>query len=153
MKAIDKFLTTHGVDVGKSFALLTLNTAVVSFYTMAMQLILGGNFFFNLGAPLGIILGAALWQHKAWSRILLLIIGWIIAAIYIGLFVAIPFRGTPTLFVGTTVVNHPPVWKAVAAGILLVPCIFIFIAVLYSDKAKEEFNKRNRALESTDSKS
>ena len=148
---MDTFLNKHGVDVGKSFGLLSFNTALMGFYAMAMQLILGTNFVFNLGAPFGMILGAALWQHKAWSRILLLIVGWLLVVLLIGLFVAIPFVGTPTMSVGTTVVKNPPILKAVAFGLLLAPCLFGVLAVLYSNKARQEFRKLNHPPASTSS--
>jgi len=162
LRAVDRFLRRHEVDVGKSLAVLFFAGAVIAFYTMAVQLIASiqipfvsnGPIFgitFDFGAPLYIILGIGLWRHKSWSRTLLLVFGWLSAAIFTLMLLAIPFIGTAhvTFKIGSEAIKNPPVWKAIVLGILTVPLYVFLLGVLHSKKAQEEFGKPNQPPDPT----
>lgn len=162
MKAIDSFLRRHEVDVGKSLAVLFFAGAVIKFYNMATQLIASTQIPFDVSgpileitfdftAPLGSILGIALWQHKSWSRTLLLVGGWFAAGLLTLILLAIPFTGTAnvTLMLGSEAIKNPPVWKAIVFGILMAPLFALSLGMLHSKKAKEEFKKPNQPPDPT----
>lgn len=157
MKAVDRFLRRHEVDVGKSLAVLFFAGSVMKVYSMAAQVLAsaqipfdpsGRNFdiTFDFGAPLGIVLGIALWRHKSWSRTLLLFGVWFAAGLFTLMLLAIPFTGTAnmTLMIGSEAIKNPPVWKVIAFGILMAPLFALSLGVLYSEKVKEEFKKPNQ---------
>ncbi len=141
MKFLDGFLRHYGVDVGKSLGLLTLAGAVESFYTMAGQLLTGVHFTLNLCAPFGIIMGLALWEHRPWSLTLLKLFGWLAACVFALLTLVIPFMDTSnlTLTIGAQSIANPPAWMPITFGVLLAPVLLLFLGVVYSEKAKEEF--------------
>ena len=53
--------------------------------------------------------------------------------------IAAPFVGGPTLSIGTTEIANPPFWQVLVAVGALAPLLWMAIAALTSQKAKEEF--------------
>ncbi|MFA6289994.1 MAG: hypothetical protein WC661_21630 [Opitutaceae bacterium] len=141
MKFIDGFLDHYGVDIGKSLGLLTLASAVEEFFTMTWQLLAGVHFTLNLWAPFGLILGIALWEHRPWSLSLLKLLGWLAACVLTLMTVVVPFMdsGNLTLTIGGQSILNPPPWLPITFGVLLAPLGLLFLGVVYSEKAKQEF--------------
>ena len=53
--------------------------------------------------------------------------------------IASPFYGGPTLTLGKTEITNPPFWQVLVTFGVIAPLLWIAIAALTSQKAKEEF--------------
>jgi len=151
MKTIDSFFAKHQVDVGKSLGLISLMGAVVSLYGMLGELLIG-RVNIDLSGPFGIVIGMALWRHASWSRTFLLVICWVAVVLLSVFLVAVPFTGTAylTLTLGSTTIEHPSLWQFYVVTVFMAPAVWFMLSVLYSEKAKEEFqNEPNQAPEPT----
>ncbi len=143
MKALDAFLLRHDVDVGRGIGLLVIAGAVEAFFKIIAH-ILVGKLDLNVGVPLGIWIGIALWRHEPWSRTLLVIVCWAATAFFVVILVGAPFIGTAklTLKLGDAVIKNPPLWQIYASTVLFSPFLWFSLVILYSEKAKSEFRKR-----------
>lgn len=143
LKPIDLFLTRHGVDVGKALGVLTIAAAVESIYGVFGQLLLG-HLTIDLGGPMGLLIGFALWRHAPWARKLLLVVGWVGVVALGTMLVAAPFTDLVrlNLTLGKAVIVAPSLWQAFLGTIVLAPLVWFVLAVLHSETAKAEFRKR-----------
>ena len=60
--------------------------------------------------------------------------------------IAAPFVGGPTLDLGTTEIANPPFWQVLVAVGAIAPLLWMAIAALTSQKAREEFRARVRIV-------
>ena len=146
MKRIDSFLERHEIDVGKSFGLLSLVSALTSVYGMLGQWIIG-RIHIDLTVVIGAILGIALWRHRPWSRIVLIVFAWLVVAAFTLLLVIAPFTGTSNLRLtfGSTVIPKPALWQVYLFALAASPVCWFVLATLHSAKAKAEFKKSNQS--------
>ncbi len=140
MKAVDAFLVRNGVDVGKCFGLLFIVGSLEAFSEIIAYSLLG-QLNLNFGAPLGLWIGIALWRHRPWSLLLLIVLSWLVAGIFVVVLLAAPVMGTANLTfkVGDLVINPPPLWQAYAFAAFVLPFLWFILMALHSRTAKAEF--------------
>ncbi|OIQ85607.1 hypothetical protein GALL_325440 [mine drainage metagenome] len=140
MGSIDRFFEQHGVDVGKALGLLTIASAVSSAYGMAFRLV-AGQVYLDLTAPIGLIVGIALWRHYRWALRLIKVLAWIVVGCSAVVLMVLPFTGTAklTLRAGNVVLMRPALWKVYVLAGLVMPLPALLLATLYSAKVNAEF--------------
>jgi hypothetical protein len=148
MRTINAFLVGQNVDVGRTCSVLTLASAIGSFFGMLGQW-MSGQFTVDLSLPVGAFVGIALWQHVSWARKLLIGLSWLVVAAGVLLLAAIPFTGTArlSLTVGSTVIQHPPLWQPYVFAVFAAPLAWFSLCVLHSEKARAEFQEQEQTPE------
>lgn len=137
---IEEFLRRHDVDVGRFLAAISFSSALTRLFGMVGAL-LAGRIFLDLGLIIALIVGAGLWQHKAWARGLVIIMTWLALVFFAALVVAVLIgtRLNVTLTFGSTTFAHPTPLQAIVFGCITLPLAALLLTTLYTDKVKREF--------------
>jgi hypothetical protein len=136
---MDTFLRKHDVDVGKTFAILMFPSMVEKLYEWFFDLLFQHDFNLQVGIIILYFLATGMWHHKEAARKWTLGLLWGVVAILCLVVIAAPFVGGPTLDMGTTEIANPPFWQVLVAVGAIAPLLWMAIAALTSQKAREEF--------------
>jgi len=144
---IDNFLREHEVDVGRFLAAGSFIGALSRLFDVVGAL-LDGRIDLDFGVLIGVIVGIGLWQHRAWARMLVLVITWL-AAGFCAVLVVLVIVGTRmnvTLTFGSTVLRQPTPLQGMVFGCMAFPLATLVLVVLNSGKVREEFRQRAAIL-------
>ena len=136
---MDAFLRKHDIDVGKTFAVLMFLSMVEKLYEWFFDLLFRHTFSLGVGIIILYFLATGMWQHKEVARKWTLGLCWVVVGILCLVMIAYPFYGEPTLDIGKTEITNPPFWQVLVTFGAIAPLLWIAIAALTSQKAKEEF--------------
>ena len=143
---MDTFLSKYGVDVGKTFAVLMFLSMVERLYEWFFTLLFQHDFNLRVGILILYFLATGMWRHKEAARKWTLGLLWVVVAILCLVVIASAFVGGPTLTIGATEITNPPFWQVLVAVGAIAPLLWMAIAALTSQKAKEEFRAHVRIV-------
>jgi hypothetical protein len=136
---MDAFLRKHDVDVGKTFAVLMFLDMVEKLYEWFFDLLFRHAFSLSVGIIILYFLAKGMWQHKEVARKWTLGLCWLVVGIVGLVVIASPFYGGPILTISKIEITNPPFWQVLVTFGVIAPLLWIAIAALTSQKAKEEF--------------